>query len=645
MLDSTKSEIQQITDSLAGRTDIAALYIFSHGFEANLDLGADRLDTGGLDAHANQLQSWGASLKPGADILLYGCDIGAGDDGTAFIDRLSALTGAKVAASTDDTGGVLTGGNWTLEKSTGAIDAALPASASALASYDHLLAPVQWTGVGDGVSWSDANNWSGGVLPGASDSVVINAATGDPSITIGSAAGTVKVQSLNSSRPLTISTGATLQATTINSARDITLAGGTIQGGTVTMSGGAAVRVSANNTVGTLVGVTLDGDAYVSGSSAGLRISNGLTLNGTIHVTGSNASVRSFGNETFGGAGTISFEGTTGSIRYLTIEGASILTLASGFTVEGGYASIGDYFENSVGPKILVNNGLISSNVAGQTLTVLVYSGSSFTNTGTMEAVNGGILTLNDNWTNSGGTLHIDANAASTVNLGGSFTTAGIGTINRAGGVVNLTGTLDNTGTTLTLNAVTGSWNFSNGTINGGTVAFAGGATLLLTAGGVAGNFTNGVTLNSDLTISGDSASLRVSGGLTLNGTIHVTGSNASVRSLVTQTFGGNGTISFEGTTGSIRYLTVEGSSTLTLASGFTVEGGYASIGDYFENSVGPKTLVNNGLISSNVAGQTLTVLVLQWQLHQCRDDGGGQRRHPDAERQLDQQRHAAYRC
>ena len=385
-------------------------------------------------------------------------------------------------------------------------------------------------------------------------------------------------------------------------------AGGTISGGTVVFAGGATLLLTANNVSGNFTnGVTLNSDLTISGTSAALRVSGGLTLNSTIHLTGSNTSVRSLVTQTFGGNGTISFEGTTGSIRYLTIEGSSTLTLASSFTVEGGYASIGDYFENGNGTKILVNNGTIISNVAGQVLTIAPVGGESFTNAGTIEAVNGATLTLSNNWTNSG-TLLIDANAASTVNLGGSFTTAAIGTINRAGGVVNLTGTLNNTGTTLTLNAVTGSWNFLNSTINGGTVSFAGGATLLLAANNVAGTFTNGVTLDSDLTISGTSAALRVSGGLTLNATIHLTGSNTSVRSLITQTFGGNGTISFEGTAGSPRFLTIEAAGTLTLASGFTVEGGYASIGDYSENGNGTKILINNGTIISNVAGQVRTL-------------------------------------
>jgi len=105
------------------------------------------------------------------------------------------------------------------------------------------------------------------------------------------------------------------------------------------------------------------------------------------------------------------------------------------------------------GANALVNKGRISANVAGLTLTVAPNSG--FTNTGTMEAISGGILTLNTTWSSSG-TMHLDANAASTVNLGGTFTNPALGTINRAGGIVNLTGTLTNTNATLTLNATTG---------------------------------------------------------------------------------------------------------------------------------------------------------------------------------------------
>ena len=367
-------------------------------------------------------------------------------------------------------------------------------------------------------------------------------------------------------------------------------------------TGGSTLLMATNNTAGTFTGgVTLNSDLTISGTNAALRISGGLTLNGTVHVTGSNAQVRSFTNQTLGGNGTISFEGSTGSARQLTIEGISTLTLASTFTVSGGFATIGGQQETG-GANALVNNGLISSSVAG--LTLAIQPNGSFTNAGTVEAINGGILTVGSTWSTSG-TLRLDANAASTLNLGGAFTTAGLA-FSRAGGVVNLTGTLNNTGNTLTLNASTGSWNFL-GTINGGTVAFTGGSTLLMTTNNTSGTFTGGVTLNSDLTVAGTGTALRISGGLTLNGTVHVTGSNAQVRSLTNQTLGGNGTISFEGSTGSARQLTIEGASTLTLASTFTIAGGFANIGAQQETG-GTNALVNNGLISSSVAGLTLAI-------------------------------------
>jgi len=66
-------------------------------------------------------------------------------------------------------------------------------------------------------------------------------------------------------------------------------------------------------------------------------------------------------------------------------------------------------------------------------------------------------LSLAGSWSNTG-TIRV---SGGTLNLGGTFTTAGIGTIDRTGGTVNLTGTLTNTGGTLKLNAATGSWNFT----------------------------------------------------------------------------------------------------------------------------------------------------------------------------------------
>lgn len=48
---------------------------------------------------------------------------------------------------------------------------------SAVARVTAINVTKQWTGGGDGVSWTDANNWSGGTLPTSADSILIGSGT------------------------------------------------------------------------------------------------------------------------------------------------------------------------------------------------------------------------------------------------------------------------------------------------------------------------------------------------------------------------------------------------------------------------------------------------------------------------------------
>src|SRR6185295_16131280 len=105
-----------------GAQSISAIHILSHTTPAFLSLGTTNLDRGGLDQYDTDLKAWGELLKPGADILLYGCNLAAGDPGREFINRLADLTGADVAASINNTGGLAAGGDWKLEFQTGPIE-------------------------------------------------------------------------------------------------------------------------------------------------------------------------------------------------------------------------------------------------------------------------------------------------------------------------------------------------------------------------------------------------------------------------------------------------------------------------------------------------------------------------------------------
>ncbi len=142
ILDPEKSGIDQITETLGKYQGISAVHIVSHGNAGVLELGKDIVDENKLEQSRQQLQQWEKSLAANADILLYGCDVAQGEIGSNFIEKFSQLTGADVAASTDVTGNPAQGGNWTLEKKTGPIEATVPFNPEMLGAYQGILA---WT--------------------------------------------------------------------------------------------------------------------------------------------------------------------------------------------------------------------------------------------------------------------------------------------------------------------------------------------------------------------------------------------------------------------------------------------------------------------------------------------------------------------
>ncbi|MCL1467457.1 DUF4347 domain-containing protein [Argonema galeatum] len=117
--------VSQITAALAQRAGISSIHIVSHGSEGSLRIGSGVLNGENLESFSSQLQQWRNALTEEADILLYGCCVAAGKVGRAFVQALSQLSGAKVAASTNLTGNSTLGGDWNLEFITGKIKTAL----------------------------------------------------------------------------------------------------------------------------------------------------------------------------------------------------------------------------------------------------------------------------------------------------------------------------------------------------------------------------------------------------------------------------------------------------------------------------------------------------------------------------------------
>src|SRR4028119_1258554 len=201
ILDETLGGMEQITERLATKQNIEAIHIISHGSPGSVQLGANTLNSSNIESFAPGLKQWRKALTKGADILLYGCNVAADvsvtndidyirhisqglkplslslsrlkatqdnldnslmgssvddfryqtgvktPDGTGvnptkpnqFLERLSELTGADIAASASLTGNAALGGDWELEVQIGLIETPIAFNANTLKTYKGVL--------------------------------------------------------------------------------------------------------------------------------------------------------------------------------------------------------------------------------------------------------------------------------------------------------------------------------------------------------------------------------------------------------------------------------------------------------------------------------------------------------------------------
>ena len=112
--------VRKIVQTLRHRRDVQAIHIVSHGGPGTLTLGAGALQVGSLDTRARELAPvLGAALAEDGDVLIYGCNFGAGKTGRLAVQALARATGADVAASDDLTGNPALDGDWDLEVTEG----------------------------------------------------------------------------------------------------------------------------------------------------------------------------------------------------------------------------------------------------------------------------------------------------------------------------------------------------------------------------------------------------------------------------------------------------------------------------------------------------------------------------------------------
>ncbi|HET6878560.1 MAG TPA: Ig-like domain-containing protein [Pirellulales bacterium] len=387
------------------------------------------------------------------------------------------------------------------------------------------------------------------------------------------------------------------------------LRGGTLKGGSYTSADGSQLLFGS----GTLDGVTLNSDITIPSS---VTVLDGLTLNAVIHLgTASLPGTLSFsGAQELAGNGAI----VLGSDDYNQVNSSGgTLTIDGGITIRGQAGTV---------TGNVINEGTIAADTPGDSFGIeIVGTAPGIINQGTIRATNGSILYVAGAWTNSTtGAITADASTlwlgngtnawnnagsisstnGSTVNLESTFTLANLGNFQRSGGTVNLYGTLNNTGTTLALNATTGSWQMgSGGTIIGGDYTSADGASLIISSNN---GTLNGVTLDGDLYVAGQNPAVVIKNGLTLNGTIYLGDTSGNLGSLLyygSQTITGAGSVVFVGTSGNgigPQLL----STSLNIGSGITIRGKSGSIYGFGSGSA----ITDQGTVSADVAGGTIGI-------------------------------------
>ena len=138
-IDAGSDGVEQIAQILSGYENVDAVHILSHGEEGVLNLGSATLTAQSMiGEHADELAAIGAALSANGDILIYGCDFTSGEAGLEAAMVLGGLTGADIAASTDDTGHADLGGDWELETTLGAVEA----ESISAQNWRGLLAPI-----------------------------------------------------------------------------------------------------------------------------------------------------------------------------------------------------------------------------------------------------------------------------------------------------------------------------------------------------------------------------------------------------------------------------------------------------------------------------------------------------------------------
>lgn len=333
VLDSDRDGIEVISEVLKSKTDVGQVHLVTHADGDSVRLGNVLLNNRTIHGFAGQIATWGSSLTSDADVVFYGCDLAASSSGQELIESVAALTGADVAASTDDTGHVTYGGNWEFEFTVGEIATDSIFSNDFQEAWRSKLSIITVTTTDDTIDGADGvvSLREAILLAGDGDTIILQAERYDLTrVGWGSLHG-----DLDLSHDITI-LGAGTDTTQIRSqmghrvfdirdSSNVTISGVTIEDGEAQLGGGIRIRVGSSLDLTQVV--IENSDASVAGG--------GIYNQGNLTIIDS----RIVGNRSDGDGAGVYSDGLLDILRS-SVESNRSDTLGGGIFVAGGTANL-----------------------------------------------------------------------------------------------------------------------------------------------------------------------------------------------------------------------------------------------------------------------------------------------------------------
>ncbi|MCP4387659.1 MAG: DUF4347 domain-containing protein, partial [Gammaproteobacteria bacterium] len=376
LLDTDRDGVEQIAEALEGRSGIDAIHLIAEGNAAELHLGDGFLTQESISGqYADLFTRIGGNLSENADLLIYGCNFGQGEEGLLAVESLAALTGADIAASDDRTGHTGEYGDWVLEVNTGLIESSVIISKDAQSTWQEALSTYTVSNTNDSGAGSlrqaiiDANASAGtdniffdisDALVGGAHTISLLSALPDISETV-TIDGTI--DSDFAGTPIVVldgsSAGADVDGLTLAAGSD----GSTIRGLVINQFSKSGILVySDGNTIeGNYIGTDVTGMLDLGNTTFGINVTTGAENNTIGGTTAAQRNVIS-GNDSIG----INLYGasTTGNVvqgNYIGVSADG--TTALGNTLDGVRISYGASANTIGGDQTAGEGNVISGNL------------------------------------------------------------------------------------------------------------------------------------------------------------------------------------------------------------------------------------------------------------------------------------------